>query len=107
MTPGYCGYGRADVTSAPRLVGRSDECRLLDELIAAVRASESRTLVIVGDPGVGKTSLLEYGAIAATEFRIERAVGVESEMELAFAALHQLCAPMLSHLERLPERTSG
>jgi DNA-binding CsgD family transcriptional regulator len=91
------------VTSALRLVGRSDECRLLDELIAAVRASESRTLVIVGDPGVGKTSLLEYGAIAATEFRIERAVGVESEMELPFAALHQLCAPMLSHLERLPE----
>jgi DNA-binding CsgD family transcriptional regulator len=84
------------------LVGRSDERRLLDELLDAVRANESRTLVTVGEPGVGKTALLEYARAAGRDFRCERAVGVESEMELAFAALHQLCAPMLGRLERLP-----
>ena len=85
------------------LVGRSDERRLLDELLVAVRAHESRTLVIVGEPGVGKTALLQYAVGVAPDFRFERAVGVESEMELAFAALHQLCAPMLERVERLPE----
>ena len=85
------------------LVGRRDERRLLDELVEAVRAHESRILVTVGEPGVGKTALLEYAVGAAPDFRCERAVGVESEMELAFAALHQLCAPMLDRLDRLPE----
>jgi DNA-binding CsgD family transcriptional regulator len=84
------------------LVGRSDECRLLDELLDRVRAHESRTLVIAGEPGVGKSTLLRYAEESAAGFRLQRAVGVESEMELAFAALHQLCAPMLDHLERLP-----
>jgi DNA-binding CsgD family transcriptional regulator len=92
-----------DQPTAEDLVGRGDERRRLDELLAAVRAHESRTLVIVGEPGLGKTALLEYAAGAAPDFRCERAVGVESEMELAFAALHQLCAPMLDRLERLPE----
>jgi DNA-binding CsgD family transcriptional regulator len=85
------------------LVGRNDERRVLDELLAAVRAHESRTLVIVGEPGVGKTALLQYAEGVAPDFRLQRAVGVESEMELAFAALHQLCAPMLERIERLPE----
>jgi len=86
-----------------RLFGRSDECKLVDELLDAVRANESRTLLIIGEPGVGKTALLEYAVAAATDFQLERAVGVESEMELAFAALHQLCAPMLHRLDRLPD----
>src|SRR5262245_10010651 len=92
--------GDGDVAT---LVGRSAECRLLDELLDAVRAHESRTLVIAGEPGVGKTTLLRYAEESATGFRLQRAVGVESEMELPFAALHQLCGPMLDHLERLPE----
>ena len=60
-------------------------------------------LVVRGEPGVGKTALLEYLAGQASGCRVARAAGVQSEMELAFAGLHQLCAPMLDHLERLPE----
>ena len=83
------------------LVGRNEERKVLDQLLGAVRAGESRTLVVTGEPGVGKTALLDYAAAAAPDVRFVRAVGVESEMELAFAALHQLCAPMLERLERL------
>jgi hypothetical protein len=84
-------------------VGRGEECRRLDELLDAVRAHESRTLVIVGEPGIGKTALLQYSLTAAADFQVQRAAGAESEMELAFAVLQQLCAPMLHELERLPE----
>ena len=63
---------------------------------------ESRALVVYGEAGIGKTALLEYLAGQASGCRIARAAGVQSEMELAFAGLHQLCAPMLDHLERLP-----
>jgi DNA-binding CsgD family transcriptional regulator len=91
--------GKEDVAM---LVGRSAECRLLDELLDALRAHKSRTLVVAGEPGVGKTTLLRYAQESARDCRLQRAVGVESEMELAFAALHQLCGPMLDHLERLP-----
>ena len=86
----------------PRLRGRDSECELLDRLIGAVRAGESRALVLRGEPGVGKTALLDYLAGAASGCRVARAAGIQSEMELAFAALHQLCAPMLDCLERLP-----
>ena len=85
------------------LVGRSKERRVLAQLLDAVRAGESRTLVITGAPGVGKTALLDSVAEAAPDVRCRRAVGVESEMELAFAGLHQLCAPLLERLGRLPE----
>jgi DNA-binding CsgD family transcriptional regulator len=74
----------------------------LDDLIEAVRAGESRALVVCGEPGVGKTALLEYVVEHASDCRVERAVGVQSEMELAFAALHQLCGSMLERVERLP-----
>ena len=76
----------------------------LDRLVEAVRAGESRALVVRGDPGVGKTVLLDYlaGRAAGTGCRVARAAGVQSEMELAFAGLHQLCAPMLGRAERLP-----
>jgi DNA-binding CsgD family transcriptional regulator/tetratricopeptide (TPR) repeat protein len=67
-----------------------------------VRAGEGRALVVRGEPGVGKTVLLDYLAGRASGCRIARAVGVQSEMELAFAGLHQLCAPMLDHADSLP-----
>jgi predicted ATPase len=88
--------------NATRLTGRDGERDVLDRLVDAVRAGESRVLVIRGDPGVGKTVLLDYLAERAGGCRIARATGVHSEMELAFAGLHQLCAPMLDHLDRIP-----
>ena len=65
-------------------------------------AGSSAALVVSGEPGVGKTALLEYAIGSAPDLRILRAVGVESEIELAFAALHQLCGPVLDRLDRLP-----
>jgi hypothetical protein len=86
------------------LTNRLGERHALDRLVDAVRAGESRVLVIHGEPGVGKTVLLDYLAGRASDAAclVIRATGVHSEMELAFAGLHQLCAPMLSHAERLP-----
>src|ERR1700682_1801044 len=84
------------------LRGRRSECQVLDRLIEAVRAGESRALVVRGDPGVGKTAVMDYVADHASGCLVARAAGVQSEMELAFAGVHQLCAPMLDHLERLP-----
>ena len=75
---------------------------MLDRLIRAVQVGESRVLVVRGDPGAGKTVLLDYLAERARGCRVARAAGVQSEMELAFAGLHQLCAPMLDHLDRIP-----
>src|SRR4051794_281146 len=82
--------------------GRARECALLDGLIAAIRQSESRALMLRGEAGIGKTALLEYLVGSASDATVVRAVGVESEMELAFASLHQLCAPMLDRRDRLP-----
>ncbi|MFI6366263.1 AAA family ATPase [Nocardia sp. NPDC050630] len=84
------------------LVGRGSECAALDQLIVAVRMGESRVLVVHGAPGVGKSALLQYLESSATSLRVLRAVGVESEMELAFATLHQLCVPLLDSLKELP-----
>jgi DNA-binding CsgD family transcriptional regulator len=84
------------------LLGRRVECGVLDGVIAAVREGQSRVLVVLGEAGVGKTVLLNYLAGRASSARVVRAVGVETEMELAFAGLHQLCAPMLDRLGRLP-----
>jgi len=84
------------------LPGRRGECAVLDRLVEAVRTGESRALVLCGEEGAGKTALLDYLAGHAPGCRVARAAGVQSEMELAFAAVHQLCAPMLGHLERLP-----
>src|SRR4051794_2264686 len=85
-----------------RLRGREQECMLLDELVSSVRRGESRSLVLGGEAGIGKTALLEYLIQSAADLKIARTTGVESEMELAFASLHQLCAPLLDRLERLP-----
>jgi DNA-binding CsgD family transcriptional regulator len=87
---------------ATGLQGRRSERDVLDRLIEAVRAGESRGLVVCGESGVGKTALLDYVAGRSLDFRVARAAGVQSEMELAFAGLYQLCAPMLDRLERLP-----
>jgi DNA-binding CsgD family transcriptional regulator/tetratricopeptide (TPR) repeat protein len=87
---------------AQELTDRHRERDVLDRLVDAVQAGESRTLVVRGDPGVGKSALLGYLAERAHGCRVARAAGVQSEMELAFAGLHQLCAPMLGHAEQLP-----
>src|SRR5258708_7466387 len=84
------------------LWGRRQQGEALDGLLADVRAGRSRVLVVSGEPGIGKTALLGYAAETAQDFQVVHAEGVESDMELPFAALHQLCAPMLSRLDRLP-----
>jgi DNA-binding CsgD family transcriptional regulator len=84
------------------LTYRRSEREVLDRLVEAVRAGESRALVVRGDPGVGKTVLLDYMAGRERGCRVARAVGAQTEMELAFAGLHQLCAPMVGRAEHLP-----
>ena len=86
----------------PGLRGRRRECEVLDRLVAGARAGQSGVLVVRGEAGIGKTALLEFVVQRAADCRIARATGVESEMELAFAGLHQLCAPMLDRLDHLP-----
>ena len=87
----------------PLFRGRSSERDVLDRLLEQVREGQSRALVIHGEAGVGKTALVRYAARQASGFRVAEIAGVESEMELAYAGLHQLCTPMLAHLEALPE----
>ncbi len=84
------------------LLGRGAECALLDDLAVDIRRGESRSLVLRGEAGIGKTALLQYLVESAPDLRVLRAAGVESEMELAYAGLHQLCAALLARLERLP-----
>src|SRR5687767_15754758 len=84
------------------LRGRGSECALLDELVSAIRRGESRSLVLRGEAGIGKTALLEYLIASAPDATVVRAVGVQSDMELAYAGLHQLCGPLLDRLEGLP-----
>ena len=74
----------------------------LDQFLATVRTSEGRGLVVRGEAGVGKTALLDYLVEAALGCRVAHVAGVESEMELVYAGLHQLLTPMLGHLELLP-----
>ncbi len=92
------------VIEGPALVlhGRRVERDALAGVLESVRGGQSRVLVVCGEAGVGKTALVESAISSASGCRVARAVGVESEMELAFAALQQLCAPMLDRLDRLP-----
>jgi len=94
-------WGRAE-----GLTDRRSGRDALDRLVATVRGGQSRALVVRGDPGVGKTALLDYLGRGASGCQVARASGVQSEMELAFSGLHQLCAPMLSRAEHLsaPQR---
>src|SRR5215467_15035439 len=85
------------------LLGRQAEIGVLDRLLAGVPRGQSGVLVLRGEPGVGKTALLEHASSSASGFRVVRAVGIESEMELPFAALQQLCAPMMDQLPLLPD----
>ena len=84
------------------LRGRRSECEVLSGLLEQVRGGCGAVVVVRGEAGVGKSALLDYGAESASDLTVVRAVGVESEMELAFAGLHQLCVPMLDRLDRLP-----
>jgi DNA-binding NarL/FixJ family response regulator len=75
---------------------------LLDDFAGAIRRSESRSLVVRGEAGIGKTALLEFLIASTSDFTVLRAAGIETEMELPYAGLHQLCAPSLDRLGRLP-----
>src|SRR5689334_14450261 len=86
-----------------QLLGRRREREALDRLLEAARSGDGGVLVVRGEPGVGKTALLEWAAQEGWQFRIVRTVGVEGEMELPYAALQQLCSPMLDLSERLPD----
>ena len=87
---------------APTLRGRRGECEALERLLDAARAGNSSIVVLRGEAGSGKTALLDFQLERAPGFRVARVLGMESEMELAFAGLHQLCAPMLDQVEHLP-----
>jgi DNA-binding CsgD family transcriptional regulator len=82
--------------------GRDTECAVLDGLIGDVRQGQGRALILCGEAGIGKTTLLEYLAESASEMTVVRAAGAESEMEMAYAGLHQLCSPLLDRLAGLP-----
>ncbi|HJP80090.1 MAG TPA: AAA family ATPase, partial [Pseudonocardiaceae bacterium] len=88
---------------AAELIGRRAESAVLDQVIGAVRSGQSRALVVHGEPGVGKTALLDYLAVQARSFQVIRAGGIQSEMELAYAGLHQLCLPLLDRIGQLPQ----
>src|SRR3712207_4301336 len=90
-------FWRADV-----LPGRRRECEFLYELLSRVRSGSSASLVLLGEAGVGKTALIDDAIASASDLRVARAVGVEAEMEFAFAGLHQLCGRMLDRLDHLP-----
>jgi hypothetical protein len=91
---------RAEPT--PALLDRQRERAALDDLLRNLRSGRGRALVVRGEAGVGKSALLEYVVAAASDMRVARSSGVESEMELPFAGLHLLCAPLLDRLEGLP-----
>ncbi|TWP47024.1 AAA family ATPase [Lentzea tibetensis] len=84
------------------LLGRKIECETLDALLTAARAGHGQSLVLRGEPGIGKTALLDYVRDQASDYQLARATGVESERELPYAGLHQLCAPFLTRLPHLP-----
>ena len=88
--------------ASTRLRGRHRECAALDDLLSKARAGTSAVLVLAGEPGIGKTALLDYVASRANGFRVDRICGVQSEMELPFAGLHLLFGPLLDRLEASP-----
>ncbi len=93
---------RSTTDAGHPLIGRREECARLDRLIADARSGTSAAVTVRGEAGVGKTALLDYVLGHAAGCRVVRSSGVESEMELPYAGLHQLCAPFLAQLERLP-----
>ena len=93
----------AVIVERERLVGRKRERAALDRLLETARGGHASVLVVHGEPGVGKTALLEYALEAGQGYRIGRTSGVEAEMELPFAALQRLCSPFIESAERLPQ----
>jgi DNA-binding CsgD family transcriptional regulator len=89
-------------TPVVQLLGRQREREVLDRVLDAARDGQGGVLAVYGEPGVGKTALLDYAIGAGADFRIARTVGVEGEMEFAFAALQQLCSPSMDHMDHLP-----
>lgn len=89
-------------TPLPRLFGRHEECAVLDDVIASLRTGTSAVRVVRGEAGIGKSVLLEYAAAQASGMTVTRAQGVEADMELAWASLHQLCAPFIGAVDNLP-----
>jgi AAA ATPase domain len=92
------------VKGPPAFLGRTSEREYLDRMLENVREGQSGVLVIRGEAGLGKTALLQHAVNQAAGFTLAQIAGVESEMELPFAGLHQLCAPMLSQIDMLPDR---
>jgi DNA-binding CsgD family transcriptional regulator len=90
-------------TLVPGFVDRTSEREALDRTLARAREGQSAVLVIRGEPGIGKTALLGYVARQASGFHVVQATSVEAEMELPFAGIHQLCAPLLDGLDVLPQ----
>ena len=88
----------------PRLFGRVGELQTLEQLLEDARGSRSGVIVLRGEPGIGKTALLRQLVSEASGFRVVSGLGVESEMELPFAGLHQLCARCWAGWARLPSR---
>ena len=93
----------SDRHPGPQLRGRRTECEALERLLARAQEGHSGVVVLRGEPGVGKTALLDHLTRHAAGFRVLRAAGAEFEMELAFAGVHQLCAPLLDEITRLPD----
>jgi DNA-binding CsgD family transcriptional regulator len=91
-----------DATPASGFLGRTSEREALERLMANVRGGQSAVLVVRGEAGIGKTALLRYAARQASGFRVVKVMGAEAEMELPFAGIHQLCAPLLDRLDSLP-----
>ena len=88
--------------SAPVLIGRQEELEALGAALDKARKGQSSVIVVSGEAGAGKTAMLNQAVAGLSDMRIAHVAGADAEMELAFAGLHQLCAPMLDHLERLP-----
>lgn len=96
-------HERGAAVRKARLIGRRAETDVLVELLDAVRSGRSQALLLRGEPGVGKTALLEHLAGQASDCRVLRAAGVQAELELPFAGLHQWLSPVLEHLELVPQ----
>ena len=90
------------MTAVRGFLGRTSERAVIDRLLANVRGGQSAVLVIRGEAGIGKTALLQYAARQASDLRVEHVTGVEADMELPYAGIHQLCARMLPRLDALP-----
>ena len=90
------------MTQTAQLVGRNPECSAVDELLRQVSDGASGALVVRGEPGIGKSAILDYAAKAAAGFLVLTVTGIESEMEVAFSGLQQACAPLAGRLGKLP-----